>query len=478
MTLSTASYAALADLAVPFAPPSPHGLDDSELLALKRELAEIRRRLDAADSAVSAEIANRSRPELGYDGLAQRLGARTPEKLIQRVAGVTARDARTQIRVGGLVASLTDDAPPAEPWLRPVAAAVAAGDLSLDAADAIRTGLGKPGSGVTVAALSDAVERLLHYARELTIEKLGARAREIRASLDAEHVAEREELLRSQRYLHLVPLSTGMTRLDGLLDPESAAQVTAVFDAATSPRRGGPRFVDPTAAAAQADALLEDSRTTEQIALDTFVELLRLGTLADVTAFIGARKPAVQVLVTQADLDRQAGVAFIEGQSEALSTQTAKRHVCESGSLPILMESGQVLNLGRELRLYNRKQRMALAARDGGCIWPGCDRPPSWCEAHHIVEWSRNGRTDIADGVLLCKHHHLLVHNNGWQIIRRGSQYAIVPPAAIDPSRTPRIVRTKSPAMRRLESLQKHPPARTLADPPPPPQQARELVSV
>ena len=92
MPTSTASYAALADLTVPFAPPSPVTLDDADLLSSKRSLAEIRRRLDAADALVSAEIAARSRPELGHDGLAQRLGARTPEKLIQRVAGVTARD--------------------------------------------------------------------------------------------------------------------------------------------------------------------------------------------------------------------------------------------------------------------------------------------------------------------------------------------------------------------------------------------------
>ncbi|MEP6482771.1 MAG: HNH endonuclease signature motif containing protein [Rhodoglobus sp.] len=41
--------------------------------------------------------------------------------------------------------------------------------------------------------------------------------------------------------------------------------------------------------------------------------------------------------------------------------------------------------------------------RDGGCRFPGCDRPPSWCEAHHIVPWSHGGRTDLADGLLLCR---------------------------------------------------------------------------
>ncbi|MDH6181369.1 hypothetical protein M2152_001551 [Microbacteriaceae bacterium SG_E_30_P1] len=451
MTSTTASYAELADLSVAFTPPSPAGLNDAGLLSAKRELAEIRRRLDAADSLVSAEIANRSRPDLGYDGLAQRLGARTPEHLIQRVAGVSKKDARTQIRVGTLVTGLTDAAAPVDPWLRGVASAVAAGSLSLDAADAIRTGLGSAGSGVTVVALTAAADQLLREARELTVERLGARARELRASLDLEHVAEREELLRSKRYLHLIPRADGMTRLDGLLDPESTARLKAVYDAATSPRRGGPRFVDPTSIA-QADALIDDTRTTEQIALDTFLVLLELGTQADVSTFIGARKPAVQVLVTKADLDQHTGMAFIEGESEALSVATAERHVCESGAVPILMDDGQVINLGRELRLFNRRQRIALAARDGGCIWPGCDRPPSWCEAHHIVEWSRDGRTDIADGVLLCRHHHMLVHNNHWTVVRYGNRYAIVPPASIDPTRTPRAAQTKSPAARRLMS--------------------------
>lgn len=449
MPTSTASYAALADLTVPFAPPSPVTLGDADLLSLKRSLGEIRRRLDAADALVSAEIAARSRPELGHDGLSQRLGARTPEKLIQRVAGVTARDARTQIRVGTLVTGLTDAAAPVAPWLRSIAAAVSRGALSLDAADAIRLGLGDAGSGVTVAALTEAAERLLREARELTVEKLGARAREYRASLDSEHVLDRERELYEKRYLRFIPQRDGSLRLDGLLDPESAAQVKGVYDAATSPRRGGPRFVDADAVA-RADELLADSRTTEQIALDTFVELLRLGTLADVTTFIGARKPAVQVLVTQADLDRHAGMAFIEGQTEVVSVETAERHRCESGVAPILFENGQVVNLGRELRLFSRAQRSGLAARDGGCIWPDCDRPPSWCEAHHIVEWSRDGRTDIADGVLLCKHHHLLVHNNGWRVTRDGSQYAIVPPASVDPSRTPRPLSSKSPALRRM----------------------------
>jgi hypothetical protein len=88
--------------------------------------------------------------------------------------------------------------------------------------------------------------------------------------------------------------------------------------------------------------------------------------------------------------------------------------------VPILFDrDGQVVNVGRDHRLFTHRQRIGLAARDGGCVWPGCDRPPSWCEAHHIDEWdAHHGHTNIADGVLLCRFHHLLVHDRGWRIHR------------------------------------------------------------
>ena len=106
-----------------------------------------------------------------------------------------------------------------------------------------------------------------------------------------------------------------MTRIHGLLDPESAAVVVGAYDAATSPRRGGPRFVDPTEAA-RADAVAADPRTTEQIAVDSFVELIRIATMADPGAVLGRRGAAVQVLVTERDLSRRAGIGRIEGQPE------------------------------------------------------------------------------------------------------------------------------------------------------------------
>ncbi len=417
-------------------------LSDSELMDAQRAMAESRRRVDASAAVLAAELAYRSRRDLGYEGLAQKLGARTPEKLVQQLTGSSSRQAQIMVRVGALI---SDDSP-----LGVVGAAFSGGALSLEAADAIRTGLGGLDE-VPVEQLTDAARGLLAQTGTLTVEQLAARAREVAAELDELHVAEREERLREQRFLRLFRQSDGMTRLSGLLDPESAATVVAAYDAATSPRRGGPRFVDPTAVA-RAEELLRDPRTTEQIGLDSIVELIRIGVASDPTALVGGRQPAVRVLIAERDLRRHSGAGALEGQSVPISIDTAQRHICEAGVVPVLFDSdGQAVNVGREQRLFTRRQRVGLAARDGGCRFPGCDRPPSWCEAHHLQEWHRDhGRTDIADGILLCRHHHLLIHNNGWRIARAGADYSVVPPRSVDPRQMPIPAPPNSPVVPRV----------------------------
>ena len=388
-------------------------LDDRQLLDRQGALAAERRRIDAQLAAVAAEIAHRSRRELGHEGLAQRLGARTPERLVQQVARMSARDAGLLVRVGGLGG--------------PVASAVADGSLSLDAADAIRA--------VATPALE---EQLIRDAAELPPDRLAMHARRLRDDLDRDGVAAREEELRERRYLHLVPQPDGMTRVSGLLDPESAAVVAAAVDAATSPRRGV-RFVDPRDRVRDEAVVAADSRTLEQVAVDALVELVRIGSTAGSDEVLGAHRPAIRVHVTLRDLDRRTGAGELEGQTAPVSIASVERLGCATGVVPILFDDGgQPLDVGRDQRLFTARQRIALAARDGGCRFPGCDRPPSWCEAHHIEHWYRDeGRTDVADGVLLCRHHHLLVHNNGWRVRRARARYWVVPPRTIDPAQAP-----------------------------------------
>ena len=81
--------------------------------------------------------------------------------------------------------------------------------------------------------------------------------------------------------------------------------------------------------------------------------------------------------------------------------------------------AAQPLEVGRATRVVQPAQRTALAVRDGGCVFPGCDRPLAWCEAHHLVHWLHGGPTDLDNLALLCRAHHQAVHEGGWRL-RRG----------------------------------------------------------
>ena len=162
---------------------------------------------------------------------------------------------------------------------------------------------------------------------------------------------------------------------------------------------------------------------------------------------LGKGTPAVRVLVPAADLVAGTGHGVIEGTNESIAIGTVQALACANGTQLALVDSlGDVLDLGREQRLLSRHQRVALAIRDGGCLWAGCERPPSWCEAHHIDHYAAGGCTDLERGVLLCRHHHLRLHNEGWQIRRREGRYWLHSPP--DRHRAPELLVTKSRAIR------------------------------
>ena len=98
-----------------------------------------------------------------------------------------------------------------------------------------------------------------------------------------------------------------------------------------------------------------------------------------------------------------------------------------------------MLELGRSQRLFTGSLRRALALRDRGCAFPGCDRPAAWCQAHHILSWADGGETSLRNGVLLCGHHHAVVHRDHWTIrIALDGIPDFAPPTWIDPLRKPR----------------------------------------
>jgi len=291
---------------------------DLELRELVAAATALRQAAERQAALGAGEVARRSRPEHGLAGFAQRAGHRTVEEFLRVETGVSARDASSTARVGEIAGAggvLGD--------------AILNGRISVAAADAINSGLGAPTAAVPAEVLDQAAERLCNDSGSLDPDRLQRRAREVRDELDEAGVADREAQRRSARSLRLVRQTDGMTRIIWLLDPESAAIVTEVYDRATSPRRGGPSFVDPEQRAV-ATRIGDDLRSTEQLASDSFTELLRQSASVDRHHLVGSGTPAVRVLVTASALEARHGHGVLES-GESISMASVDRLVCSGG---------------------------------------------------------------------------------------------------------------------------------------------------
>jgi hypothetical protein len=140
------------------------------------------------------------------------------------------------------------------------------------------------------------------------------------------------------------------------------------------------------------------------------------------------------------DLVTGRGHATIDGIEHPVSIDTVRELAMSAGISPLFMAEGcERLELGRSRRRFTAAQKAVLIARDGGCAWPGCQRPPSHTQAHHIRWWTRHrGPTDIENGIMLCSHHHHRVHNDGWVIFIKAGRSWFVPPAHLDPDQVAR----------------------------------------
>jgi hypothetical protein len=253
-----------------------------------------------------------------------------------------------------------------------------------------------------------------------------------------------------------------MSRLVWVMDPETAVTVKDLYDRATSPKLGGVRFIDKTQSAL-ADAIAADERTPAQLASDTFEHLLRVGADALTTApadggriLLGTGAPVIHIAATRDSVDTGKGAAHLRGQADPVSISTLERFACTGGHREVGLDpNGIPLDLGRDQRLFTAKQKQVLAVKWGGCVHPGCDRPPSWTEAHHIEHWLRDhGKSDIADGVLLCKHHHMLHHNTGWETTRDSDgRYWLTPPTSVDARQEPIELTARSRVMHDLQRV-------------------------
>ncbi|HEY0248293.1 MAG TPA: HNH endonuclease signature motif containing protein [Gryllotalpicola sp.] len=323
-------------------------------------------------------------------------------------------------------------------WDAPIAVALRNEWLSAAEAEALRSGLGAPSDPELATQWRTTVIELIAdaWAAGWTAEALARAGRRARGALDglaAQADAQRRFTARSLRRWRL---ASGNWRWDLEVDAETDAALWAPLSRRLSARLGGPRF-RTAEELARATELEQDPRSNEQLLCDEFTGIYAAGvSLAAGQGAFGRAEPHVAIVVTTAELRKarehrgpadDTGIAWVEGADEPVSALTALQALCDGSFTPVLFdESGRAIDVGRRRRLFDRRQRVALAVRDGGCLWPGCTRPPGECEAHHINPWGRsaaNRRSETKDGVLLCRYHHLSLHaHHGW-IAREGSVY-------------------------------------------------------
>jgi hypothetical protein len=123
---------------------------------------------------------------------------------------------------------------------------------------------------------------------------------------------------------------------------------------------------------------------------------------------------------------------------QLISAGDARRMACDCKVIPVVLGGDcEPLDVGRAQRSVPMGLRRALVARDRGCAFPGCDRPPGLCEAHHCLHWIDGGVTAVGNCCLLCPIHHQQVHRQGWDITIDGGHVDFHPPPIINPHRRP-----------------------------------------
>ncbi len=250
-----------------------------------------------------------------------------------------------------------------------------------------------------------------------------------------------------RRGLWLAPTLDGMVAVNGLLEPEAGATVQAALEplarpaAADDGRFGGQRYADALAEVCR--RALEGGRLPRAggvrpqllVTMDLDSLLDRCGGLGGDLGWAGpldreaCRRLACDGTVTRVVVSRQptidsGGCRLDRGPEADLDpggpTQLQGRLRAAMAWLPPTLGGApsQPLDLGRATRVVSPAQRAALAVRDRGCVFPGCDRPLSWCEAHHLWHWVDGGPTDLWNLALVCRAHHRAVHEGGWHLAR------------------------------------------------------------
>lgn len=325
------------------------------------------------------------------------------------------------------------------------------GEITVEQAVAVGSTLRELPDACTVEQVTDAQAIMLQQCGTLNSAELGTSSRLLLECVAPDTADELEEarlenqLARAERERHLRFRHDGhgTTLIDGSLPTEQARAVETLLGtfAAENYRRGVDR-IDPFA----------ELTSRPQRLVDALVAVCeRIQRCGDAPAH-GGDRPRVMVTIGHDKLLDPTSRGGVEvGSDHHLTPGELRRLLCDADIAPVVLGGdSEILDVGLTQRLVTRPIRTALTLRDRGCAFPGCDKLPVDCDAHHVMPWVFGGPTTLSNLVLLCRHHHRLLEPRGeagvplphqWRIVvdpTSGIPFVIPPPQA-DPARRPRL---------------------------------------
>jgi hypothetical protein len=370
------------------------------------------RMVRAAQAQTAAEIAERSRYELGSQGLSARHGQRKPVHFIEQHTRVSQAEASRRIRLGTKIRPrFTLGGEPLVPQYPHVAHALTEGLIGAESAAVIIRCLDQAqhGSDASIETLEAAELSMIGHAKTKSADLVSTFSLMWRERLDPDGAQPRYERILEQRSVVVGRERNGVTDVRIKSDPVGRALVTSLLAESTAPG-AVPRFLSEDdrargtetreTADGQVVTELRDPRTRDQRQHDIlFGSLLagaRVGHSAAAPMHTTSRVTAV---ITIADLMNGTGSGWLEGGDEPIPTSVVKALLCDGEFRKLVLGTdGEVLAEGQLERFYSVAQRAALAVRDGGCVWPNCTAPPGSCHAHHVESRADGGPTDIDNG--------------------------------------------------------------------------------
>jgi len=370
------------------------GLSNDELRDLVVQRATAQRMQDAFDSHMLAELDARGACDTD-------LGLKTGPWLARE----------TKVRPGVAKARVTV-ANQLRRHLPLVAAALAAGEISFDHAQALAAAA-NPRVVDQIAAVQEA---LIAATRLATFEAWQRHLRSLVELLDQDGAHDPDREL-ARNTLTITKTTDGETHFKGLFTGDFAA----VFAHAVEQKADEIfRRLTRDAERCPGELVVPPRATLQAMAL---IELVGDGLRTDPTKH---EPPRTEMIVTIRGDDPD-NIRDTDGVRAPDGFRRMLR--CNADLYAIIMSSlGVPLDLGRRVRHATPAQRRAIHARDGRCTFPGCDHPARWCDVHHVEHWEHGGNTNVNQMLLICRHHHRVTHRPGWQLLLHdGWPYWITP---------------------------------------------------